>query len=404
MERWISRKDRDTRSRATIVKGGSRAFLVALTALLTLLMVPLGTNAQSDWSAPRTVYIPESGHTIDGVFLDVWRDGGGAAAFGNPITAEITENGRTVQYYEFARFEYVPDDPNGNIVQFGEIGRELKPVTVFRAKPALAGSTEAQDGLIRIAAELQAWAPLPASDARVPDSATRRFVADTQHSVQNGFKDFWEATGEASYLGNPLTEEFLRDGVTYQIFERGKLSWTDTTGVVMEPVGSLLVKQFGLETTPPDGAENYPWYSEDLFIPPPPPEPESVIPSNPGGERWVSVNLSSQYMVAYEGDVAVNETYVSTGRPGFDTPVGTFYVSYSLESQHMEGVLGGEYYNVPDVPFVMYFTDGGHAIHGAYWHSNFGAVMSHGCVNLPVGFAEWLFYWAPGGMRIEISY
>ena len=109
--------------------------------------------------------------------------------------------------------------------------------------------------------------------------------------------------------------------------------------------------------------------------------------------------------MAYEGDVAVNETSVSTGRPGFDTPPGTFYVSDKLESQDMEGVLGGEsYYNVPQVPFVMYFTDLGHAIHGAYWHENFGAVMSHGCINLPVWFAEWLYYWAPGGMRIEISY
>ncbi|HET9660657.1 MAG TPA: L,D-transpeptidase [Thermomicrobiales bacterium] len=399
MNRWISRNDRDARSRATIRTGGSRALLVALTALLTLLLVPVGTSAQDDWAPPRTVLIPETGHTIDGVFLDVWREWGGATAFGNPITPELTEHGRTVQYYEYARFEYVPDDPGGNVVHFGEIGRELKPVTVFRSKPALSGATADKSGLTRIATELQAWAPLPESDARVPDSPNRRYVAETQHSVQNGFKDFWETTGEASYLGNPLTEEFLRDGVTYQIFERGKLSWDDDAGVKMEPVGALLVKQYGLETEPLPGAVDFPEYSEELFI-----APEPVMPSNPGGEHWVSVNLSSQYLVAYEGDVAVNETYVSTGRPGFDTPPGTFYVSYKLESQDMEGVLGGEYYNVPQVPWVMYFTDLGHAIHGAYWHENFGAVMSHGCINLPVWFAEWLYYWAPGGMRIEITY
>jgi lipoprotein-anchoring transpeptidase ErfK/SrfK len=374
--------------------------LVALTGMLTLLLLPLGTSAQSDWAPPRTVAIPETGHTIDGVFLDVWREWGGVTAFGNPITPELTENGRTVQYYEYARFEYVPDDPGGNVVHFGEIGRELKPVTVFRSKPALSGSSAAdKDGLARITAELQAWAPLPASDARLPESPARRYVAETQHSVQNGFKDFWEATGEASYLGNPLTEEFLRDGVTYQVFERGKLSWAEATGVTMEPVGSLLVKQYGLETEPLPGADEYPIYSEDLFIAPVP-----QMHSNPGGEHWVSVNLSSQYMVAYEGDMAVNETYVSTGREGFDTPAGTFYVNTKVDSQTMEGVLGGEYYNVPDVPYVMYFTDVGHAIHGTYWHSNFGAVMSHGCINLPMDFAAWLYDWAPYGMRVEISY
>src|SRR5215207_794920 len=83
MDRRISRSDRAARSRATIRKGGSRVFLVALTALLTLLMAPLATSAQDDWAAPRTVLIPETGHTVDGVFLDTWREWGGVTAFGN---------------------------------------------------------------------------------------------------------------------------------------------------------------------------------------------------------------------------------------------------------------------------------------------------------------------------------
>jgi lipoprotein-anchoring transpeptidase ErfK/SrfK len=52
----------------------------------------------------------------------------------------------------------------------------------------------------------------------------------------------------------------------------------------------------------------------------------------------------------------------------------------------------------------MYFTNRGHAIHGTYWHNNFGAVMSHGCVNLPLEFAEWLYAWAPVGVRVEIHH
>ena len=122
------------------------------------------------------------------------------------------------------------------------------------------------------------------------------------------------------------------------------------------------------------------------------------------GELWIDVNLSTQYLVVYRGSTVIGQTYVSTGRYGFDTPTGTFYVNYKLPSQTMSGVLGGEYYNVPDVPWVMYFTDWGHALHGTYWHNNFGTRMSHGCVNLPLGFAEWLYSITPVGTRVQIHY
>jgi lipoprotein-anchoring transpeptidase ErfK/SrfK len=68
----------------------------------------------------------------------------------------------------------------------------------------------------------------------------------------------------------------------------------------------------------------------------------------------------------------------------------------------MAGVLGGEYYNVPQVPDVMYFTNRGHAIHGTYWHNNFGNPMSHGCVNVPLGTSTWLYNWTPVGTPVLI--
>ncbi|MGH2533478.1 MAG: L,D-transpeptidase family protein [Thermomicrobiales bacterium] len=126
--------------------------------------------------------------------------------------------------------------------------------------------------------------------------------------------------------------------------------------------------------------------------------------SCPPGRKWIEVNLSTQYLIAWEGYTRVRETYVSTGRPGFDTPTGTFYVNTKLYSQTMSGCLQGECYYVPDVPFVMYFTNVGHAIHGAYWHNNFGNVMSHGCINLPVWFSEWLYYWTSYSTPIVIHY
>lgn len=125
----------------------------------------------------------------------------------------------------------------------------------------------------------------------------------------------------------------------------------------------------------------------------------------PPGERWIDVNLTTQYLTAYEGLTPVRGYYISSGRwPNFETPTGDFYINTKLVSQTMSGCLQGECYYVPDVPWVMYFTNEGHALHGAYWHNNFGQRMSHGCINQPVWQAEWLFYWASIGTRVHIHY
>ena len=120
-----------------------------------------------------------------------------------------------------------------------------------------------------MAHEARAWIPLTKAETAQPDSDTRTYVAETRHSVQNGFKDFWQSTGGADYLGNPLTEEFDGNGVRYQVFERGKLGWTATDGVYMLPVGTILAKQYKLDTTGTPTSD-YPTYSEDLFIEPTP--------------------------------------------------------------------------------------------------------------------------------------
>ena len=119
-------------------------------------------------------------------------------------------------------------------------------------------------------------------------------------------------------------------------------------------------------------------------------------------QKTIVVSISQQILWAYKGNRVVLNTYVSSGRTGFDTPVGSFAVLTKLPSQTMEGVIGGEYYNVPDVPSVLYFTNSGHALHGTYWHNNFGTPMSHGCVNLPLDVAAWLYTWAPIGTRVLI--
>jgi lipoprotein-anchoring transpeptidase ErfK/SrfK len=128
----------------------------------------------------------------------------------------------------------------------------------------------------------------------------------------------------------------------------------------------------------------------------------AAAPAPPNSDRSIVVSLSQQALWVYEGGEVIDSTYVSTGTEKFATPTGLYYVNTKVDSQTMEGVLGGEYYNVPDVPYVMYFTDRGHAIHGAYWHDNFGSVMSHGCINLPLDIAAWMYNWAPMGMAVLI--
>jgi lipoprotein-anchoring transpeptidase ErfK/SrfK len=124
--------------------------------------------------------------------------------------------------------------------------------------------------------------------------------------------------------------------------------------------------------------------------------------AKPKAQKTIVVSVGQQMLWAYKGNKVVSSSYVSTGRAGFDTPLGSFTVLSRLPSQTMEGVIGGEYYNVPDVPWVLYFTNSGHALHGTYWHNSFGTPMSHGCVNLPLDVAAWLYDWAPLGTPVHV--
>jgi len=133
--------------------------------------------------------------------------------------------------------------------------------------------------------------------------------------------------------------------------------------------------------------------------------------TDPGPGRWqtgdkeVVVSLGAQRLWAYEGAQPILATFVSTGTaetPEVVTPVGQWRILVKLPMETMIGTANGEPYRVEDVPYVMYFTDEGHALHGTYWHNNFGAPMSHGCVNLPMDVAEWMYRWAPEWTAVTI--
>ena len=82
--------------------------------------------------------------------------------------------------------------------------------------------------------------------------------------------------------------------------------------------------------------------------------------------RWIDIDISDQRLVAWEDDVKILETAISTGRAEFPTVAGVFNVRTKFRSTRMRGIG----YDTADVPWVMYFYDN-YDIHGAYWQNDF---------------------------------
>ncbi|MEH2389267.1 MAG: L,D-transpeptidase [Nostoc sp.] len=113
--------------------------------------------------------------------------------------------------------------------------------------------------------------------------------------------------------------------------------------------------------------------------------------------RWIEIDLSEQRLRAWEGKKLVYSYRISGGKRSTPTPIGVFRINSKYRTHRMRG----SGYNIPDVPYTMYFYRG-YAIHGAYWHNRFGTPVSHGCVNLPVKQAHNLYRWASTGTLVVV--
>ncbi|MCJ7700030.1 MAG: L,D-transpeptidase, partial [Anaerolineales bacterium] len=130
-----------------------------------------------------------------------------------------------------------------------------------------------------------------------------------------------------------------------------------------------------------------------------------ISPEIPWEHKRIVVNLTLQDMKVFEYDQVVLHTLISSGIPGIggngpiptSTPTGRFNIQVKMPSKHMgDGRITDriDAYELPGVPWVCFFTDTGVAFHGTYWHHNFGRRMSHGCVNMSMKEAKWLYRWA----------
>ncbi len=156
--------------------------------------------------------------------------------------------------------------------------------------------------------------------------------------------------------------------------------------------------------------------------------PGEFAPLSPGiPDKSIVVTLGEQSLTAYEGRTGVFRARISSGRNFFGpdgttvgslTPAGEHPLWQKRAARHMTGGTPTDGYDLPGVPWVMYFSGNGAALHGTYWHNDYGTPKSAGCINLRPEDAKWLFRWTvpevpyapgyitvvwPGGTKVIIQ-
>ena len=127
--------------------------------------------------------------------------------------------------------------------------------------------------------------------------------------------------------------------------------------------------------------------------------PNPTPPAGVAGDRWIEVNLFDQTLAVYDQRRLVYATLIASGAEPFWTRPGVFQIYEKHDTTPMTGSFEADRsdaYYLEDVPWTMYF-DKARALHGAYWRAKMGFEQSHGCVNMTVGDAHWLYDWGQIG-------
>ena len=203
----------------------------------------------------------------------------------------------------------------------------------------------------------------------VPDFQGLQFSATPGNSFGWTFEDIPIKSGPG--YGAADTGRRLVPFSVVQIFDTKTVGGADWNMIGLnEWVEARKVAQVVVNTAPPDGTNNT--------------------------KRWIDVNLAEQTLAVYDNDQLVFATVIASGMEPFYTRPGLFQIQQKKETETMRDNDPSDFYYIEDVPWTMYF-DGPRALHGAFWRTRFGYAQSHGCVNLSVGDAHWLFNWANVG-------
>jgi hypothetical protein len=364
------------------------------------------------------VFVAESGHTLRGYFLDYWRANGGASTYGYPISEPFaSEDGLYSQAFQNGifqfRYEHIWTDlPSVTLMPIGQLAMDQR-IDTFRNDGRRGGGGGDRRS--------STWKPLDANGTTAQRAVSEGGVwsETTGHTITGPIYQWYLLHEGIYYLGQPLSQPHSERGRTVQYFEGALVTYDEATGeVALAPLGEEMAPRLGIDTSPVD-ASGLPLYNDLMFYNFANPNPMGDVSIS--GKKRIEISLSQQRLWAYQGDTLITTTLISTGLPPNETERGFFHVRYKLPKQDMagtvapdgsviavgedaaEGASGNqEAYMVKDVPNVMYFNHEAEALHGAYWHNNFGNRMSHGCVNLPLDMANFLYEWAPLGTIVWV--
>ena len=354
-------------------------------------------------------YVPETGHSVTGYMLDYWRANGASTVYGNPISKPFgASNQLYSQAFERGIFQYSP-------VWLHSDDAAVRLMPIVKQELDESRSERRSDGRRKAADRRSSVVPASINTVRADEVTALggRLSTETGFSIAGQFGAWYDAHEGWFYMGSPISEPMRIRGVEGQMFQNGILLVQDGE-VVVAPLPRENPARYGFDTTPIEQGDR-PIYSEALFYSTW--NPYGVDPTAiPTAPKHIVVNISEQVFRMYQGDVLVLESYTSTGLAPNETEIGFFHVRIKYQSQTMEGFengsgevisLGaeggeGSHWAVPDVPNILYFNYQAEAIHGAYWHNNFGARMSHGCVNLPLDVAAFVWEFAPLGTPVTV--
>jgi lipoprotein-anchoring transpeptidase ErfK/SrfK len=332
-------------------------------------------------------------------FRAYYEQNAGALSLGPSRTGIFVQNAVPVQYFDKGRLE---DQRATTADPAWQVQRGRLTVELMEQAPnfQISGSTTTYGQLEELrASSLHAPPDWFTGGVGTLDDGTVFIPYDAQLRPAYGSivpTYFWQYLNRADVFpggwlgaaGLPLTDVFptivYKDGVPRQVMMQAYERIVLTYDASNAPAWQVELGNIGWDAMVATGLVNRPQ----------------------GGAKRIEVSLATQWLYAYEGDEMVFDAPVSTGKDDWETPPGRFEIFYKVALTDMKGEdkQRGEKWDVKNVPHAMYYLEGGYALHGTYWHNQFGtgARLSHGCVNLPLDAAELLYAWAPLGTPVIV--